>query len=61
MESADSDKLGLGIELVVAATVFEDSEVTTPAAKLLLVKRGGGMFQQTTNASYKTRTADTKV
>ena len=55
MESADSDELGVGAELTGTAPALEDSEETTPAAKLLLVERGRGMFQPTTiNANNKT-------
>lgn len=44
MESAENNKLELGVVLATTATAFDDSEVTTPAAKLLLVEPGGGML-----------------
>ena len=50
MESADNNKLELGVVLAGTAKAFEDAEVTTPAAELLLLERGGGMLNQTSNA-----------
>lgn len=53
MESADNNELELGAVLAGMITAFEDAEVTTPAAKLLLLERVGGMLNQTSNAKNK--------
>ena len=56
IESADNEELELGVELGVTVTVFDDAEEITPAAKLLLVERGGGMLnKQLTPATTRGR------
>ena len=56
MESADKEDEGEPDAVLATTTgASEDCEVTTPAAKLLLVERGGGMLRRQLTPTRQTK------
>ena len=58
MESAEKDEVELDAVLATPADASDDCEETTPADKLLLVERGGGMLRKQLTQKNEARIAD---